>query len=134
MLRRCVRHEDRLARWGGDELLVLLPRTQRERIPEVVERIVTAIGAHPCRLVDGSLLPVSCSVGWSAFDWRPRAGGAAPWEEALASAGAALDAAKADGHGRSRGRSARPCEAQAQAPAETWDVPQPALALVASAA
>src|SRR5258708_36283595 len=72
VLRRCVRHEDRLARWGGDELLVLLPRTQRERIPEVVARMVTAIGAQPCRLAHRSLPPVSCSVRWSAFDWRAR--------------------------------------------------------------
>ena len=92
--------------------------------------MVTAIGAQPCRLADGSLLPVSCSVGWSAFDWRPRADGAAPWEGALVAAGAALDAARADGRGRSRSLLAF----EAPAPAETRDLPQAAPALVASAA
>jgi diguanylate cyclase (GGDEF)-like protein len=103
VLRRCVRSEDRLVRWGGEEFLILLPRARPERTREVAERVVRAVRSEPCPFADGSFQEMSCSVGWSAFDWQPRKDGAPPWESAMAAADEALYAAKADGRNRSRG-------------------------------
>lgn len=111
LLRQCVRDGDRLARWGGDEFLIFLPQVDRERIREVAERILSAVRSRPCSLpahgfrgsdgAEGSTCQLTCSIGWSAFDWLPRADGASPWEQALAAADEALYHAKRDGRDRS---------------------------------
>ena len=104
VLRRCVRDRDVLVRWGGDEFIILLPKVDKERIREVVERILTAVRARPCRLApNGSqdlTCRITCSIGWSAFDWQAAHDGVAPWESAMAAADQALYAAKR--HGRDR--------------------------------
>jgi diguanylate cyclase (GGDEF)-like protein len=122
ILRQCVRDGDRLARWGGDEFLIFLPQVDRERIREVAERILSAVRSRPCSLpargahgfrgsrgsdgadgtdrAESSTFQLTCSIGWSAFDWLPRPDGASPWEQALAAADEALYAAKRDGRDR----------------------------------
>jgi diguanylate cyclase (GGDEF)-like protein len=104
LLRRCVRGEDRLVRWDGEEFLILLPQARPERTHKVAERVVRAVRSQPCPLDDGSFQEMSCSVGWSAFDWQPRRDGAPPWESAMAAADEALYAAKAAGRNCSRSR------------------------------
>jgi diguanylate cyclase (GGDEF)-like protein len=117
ILRQCVRDGDRLARWGGDEFLIFLPQVDRERIREVAERILSTVRSRPCSLPahgsrgshgsegshgsGSSTCQLTCSIGWSAFDWLPRPDGASPWEHALAAADEALYAAKRDGRDRS---------------------------------
>ncbi len=105
LLRQCVRGDDRLARWGGDEFLVLLPQVDRERIHEVADRILSAMRSRPCHLgargAQELAVTLTCSIGWSAFDWQSPQDGASPWESALAAADQALYTAKL--HGRDRG-------------------------------
>jgi len=50
---------------------------------------------------ESSTCQLTCSIGWSAFDWLPRPDGASPWEQALAAADEALYHAKRDGRDRS---------------------------------
>lgn len=42
VLQHCCRHRDLVARWGGDEFLILLPNTNQEHCEKVVERIKLA--------------------------------------------------------------------------------------------
>ncbi|HYL06517.1 MAG TPA: GGDEF domain-containing protein [Thermoanaerobaculia bacterium] len=104
LLRRCVRGDDKLARWGGDEFLVLLPQVDTTRIHEVAERILNMVRARPCHIkVNGSqdlTVRLTCSIGWSTFDWQPPQDGALPWDGALAAADQALYAAKQEGRDR----------------------------------
>ena len=102
VLRRCVRSDDRLVRWGGEEFLILLPQADPGRVHEVADRVLAAVRAQPCVLTGDHLQRLTCSVGWSVFDWRQRQDGAAAWESALAAADAALYAAKSDGRDRAR--------------------------------
>jgi diguanylate cyclase (GGDEF)-like protein len=102
LLRRCVRGDDRIVRWGGDELVILLPKAATETVAEVAERIVTTVRSEPIRLADGSSRALSCSAGWSMIDWQASMGDAAPWESAMAAADAALYECKAAGGGCSR--------------------------------
>jgi diguanylate cyclase (GGDEF)-like protein len=65
-LRRCVREGDLIARWGGDEFTVLLPRVQGSAEARVVaERLLAAL-APPLDL-DGCRLHVSASIGVTLF-------------------------------------------------------------------
>jgi len=103
LLRGCVRGDDSLVRWGGDEFLILLPDVTGERIRDVTERILTTVRAQPCPLtIHGSTLTckVTCSIGWSLFDWLLPHDGISPWESAFAAADEALYAAKRDGRDR----------------------------------
>ena len=43
----CLRAEDVCARYGGEEIAILLPETSIERAQEVAERVRKAIGAKP---------------------------------------------------------------------------------------
>jgi diguanylate cyclase (GGDEF)-like protein len=44
-LRNCLRDEDFLCRWGGDEFFALLPRAKREQAQNVAERVLTSFEA-----------------------------------------------------------------------------------------
>jgi len=58
LLAQTCRKEDIIARWGGDEFAVILPRTDRDRASAVLERILAACAAQR----DGEI-PVSISMG-----------------------------------------------------------------------
>lgn len=58
LLRSCCRQDDVIVRWGGDEFVVLLPRTDEEGCAAVQARIKKACSEYK---VDG--FPVSLSLG-----------------------------------------------------------------------
>ncbi len=58
ILRSNCRREDLLARWGGDEFLLLLPKTSKEQAERICERIQAA-----CRQAEQDGLKLSISLG-----------------------------------------------------------------------
>ncbi|HEX7050758.1 MAG TPA: histidine kinase N-terminal 7TM domain-containing protein [Longimicrobiales bacterium] len=60
-LRRCVRPEDLLARFGGDEFVALVLDTSREAARFVAERIINELAAP--FVVEGDALALGASVG-----------------------------------------------------------------------
>jgi diguanylate cyclase (GGDEF)-like protein len=46
IIKNCLRKVDTVARWGGEEFVVLLPRTKKEDALIAAERILTAISGH----------------------------------------------------------------------------------------
>lgn len=62
-LRSCVRSGDVVARQGGDEFVVLLPRTSRGAVSYLAGLILDAV-SQPCT-IGGRELRVTCSIGVS---------------------------------------------------------------------
>lgn len=58
ILQNSVRSEEIIARWGGDEFVILLPQTSREEAEKIFERIKSS-----CRKTENDELPVSLGMG-----------------------------------------------------------------------
>lgn len=60
ILVKCCRFEDIIARWGGDEFVILLPKTTSEVTVQIMERISDA-----CKNALVATIPLSVSMGHS---------------------------------------------------------------------
>jgi diguanylate cyclase (GGDEF)-like protein/PAS domain S-box-containing protein len=60
ILKKCSQEEDILARWGGDEFVILLPKTTEEDAIKLVERVREA-----CERTTDQKIPASISIGVS---------------------------------------------------------------------
>jgi len=58
----CVRAEDAVVRYGGDEFLVLLTQASAPQVEAIARRIGEELGARPVD-IGGRTLPVSASIG-----------------------------------------------------------------------
>jgi diguanylate cyclase (GGDEF)-like protein len=89
-----LRDSDVLARWGGEEFLVLLPRTDVVGAAEIAEQLRSAVAATT--YVGPEEVAVTVSVGVAPIDAHRGSG----IEEAYRDADRALYAAKAAGRDR----------------------------------
>jgi len=93
-LQATLRATDLIARWGGEEFLVVLPRTGPEELRSVSERLRSAIAEEPFPLPSG-VLTVTVSIGAARMELDQ-----ASFEEATRQADTALYRAKAEGRNR----------------------------------
>ena len=63
IIRRAVRAEDWVARYGGEEIAVVLNGTTRDEAASVAERIRVAVERHAFRATNGEALAVTVSIG-----------------------------------------------------------------------
>ncbi len=63
----CVRDIDMVARYGGEELIVLLPETDRETAVHVAERLRTSIAANSVKTSSGNI-NITVSIGVASKD------------------------------------------------------------------
>jgi diguanylate cyclase (GGDEF)-like protein len=94
-LRRCTRPDDSIARFGGDEFVVVLDRVTSGGAAETARRVVMALSQAV--LVRGREIPLSASVGFAVSG-----ADATEPEQLLRGADTALYEAKAAGRGRAR--------------------------------
>lgn len=92
-LQDCLRLEDDVARWGGEEFLVLLPATDARGAATTAERLRCHVSTSPIPLDGGVTVPVTISIGCAS-------GGSEHAEQLLRRADRALYAAKGDGRNR----------------------------------
>jgi diguanylate cyclase (GGDEF)-like protein len=68
--KRCkssVREVDLVGRYGGEELIILLPETDQKAAMQVAERLRASIAATPFK-VTGNEIPVTVSIGVATKD------------------------------------------------------------------
>ncbi len=93
-LSEAVREVDVVARWGGDEFTLLLPKTGLPGALLLAEKIRAAAGTAPFRTEGGSL-DITISVGVAAYPEHGSSG-----KELVAAADGAMYRAKAGGRNR----------------------------------
>lgn len=71
ILQDSVRETDIVARYGGEELAILLPETPLDAACEVAERIRRNVASHPFTGKDQQTVSMSLSVGISCLDNEP---------------------------------------------------------------
>lgn len=95
-LSHCVRASDTVARWGGDEFLIVLPDLATPESAELVAEKVLEVCSAPYHL-DGYELSVTASIGISVYPLDGQDG-----TELMRNADAAMYAAKESGRDRLR--------------------------------
>lgn len=91
-LRARLRQSDVVARWGGEEFVLILPNTSVQSLQVVANNVLIALGNQPVEF-EGKLIPVTVSIGGIAYPAVPHQA----WEAALGVADSALYMAKASG-------------------------------------
>ena len=95
-----VRAPDIVARWGGEEFLVVVETRDRESVRAIGERIRRKVAAYRAIEPEGATLSVTCSVGACLFPFDAAEPDALTWEETLELADRALYEAKRTGRNR----------------------------------
>lgn len=88
-LQRLCRAEDDLARWGGEEFLLIARDLGFEDACALARRLVAAIAERPMQLQDGTTVPLAISVGLAPYPFFEDRAQAA-WEPSIKLADAAL--------------------------------------------
>ena len=98
--RAAVRAGDIVARWGGEEFLVVMEVEDRNAAHAVAERLRAAIASTPVTDGSGRTIAVTCSVGATLFPLDPRHADELTWRETLELADGSLYRAKSSGRNR----------------------------------
>jgi diguanylate cyclase (GGDEF)-like protein len=116
VLRATCRESDTIARWGGEEFLVILRCSNRGVAPISAERIRMAIENHVFAIGGDQTLGVTCSIGFAPFPFSVSRPDEVSWEQVIALADDALYRAKQGGRNSwaGPGRTPRPWRPRAQ--------------------
>jgi diguanylate cyclase (GGDEF)-like protein len=93
-LRQAIRPDDVLARWGGDEFVVVAQAQHVEHACMLAERVRERIAKMKCVLPRGAVVRTSCSIGLTCMPFVPGNAEAVSWEHAIKIADLALYRAK----------------------------------------
>jgi diguanylate cyclase (GGDEF)-like protein len=99
ILRSCCGSSDFIARWGGDEFVVVHRDQDLAAAAVLAELIRARVAKRIFRLADGKAARTSCSIGFSRYPFVLEEPGMLPWEQCLAVADAALYQAKKQRNG-----------------------------------
>ncbi|HEY5906981.1 MAG TPA: tetratricopeptide repeat protein [Vicinamibacteria bacterium] len=124
VLKLACRESDTVARWGGEEFLVVGRFTDRAQGAAQAERLRQSVAAHVFRLAAGRSVPVTCSIGYAAFPFTPASAEPLDWSRVVDLADHAAYAAKRAGRngwlGLSHGSGDLPDGALFPANLEAW--------------
>lgn len=96
------RRPDLVARWGGEEFLVVAQDVERDHPGALAERIRQEVEAFEFLLPNGKTLRTTCSIGCAPFPFSPLDPTGLSWEGVLNLADVALYQAKTSGRNQVR--------------------------------
>ena len=96
-IRSATREADTVARWGGEEFLIIARRADRRTADVIARKILDEVSGRVYPFGDGKELRLTCSVGFSAFPVLLGEPGAFGWEDVVEIADQCLYAAKRTG-------------------------------------
>lgn len=96
-LHAACRETDVVARWGGEEFMVVSRFMDREQAPALAERLRAVVEGHVTTLQDGRRVRVTCSMGFAIFPFAPEAPELLGWEEVVSLADQGAYASKRSG-------------------------------------
>jgi diguanylate cyclase (GGDEF)-like protein len=100
VLRDTVRKQDVVARWGGEEFVVVARMEGSEEGGALAERIRKAVESRRFALPGGASIARTCSIGYASYPFWPLQPGVLGWDDVLAVADGALYRAKQTGRNR----------------------------------
>lgn len=68
IFKESCRNNDIVARWGGDEFVILLPETNQAAAQKIMKRINKKIAENYIYFEDGNRLPLSAALGYAVKD------------------------------------------------------------------
>jgi diguanylate cyclase (GGDEF)-like protein len=98
-LESCVRFDDVIVRWGGEEFLVVLSDTDHDYLPRFAAKLLRTVQEQQVETGPGKKVAVTVSAGYLPFPLFGAQGGPT-FEESVNLADYALYQAKADGRNR----------------------------------
>ncbi|MHB1223885.1 MAG: GGDEF domain-containing protein, partial [Gemmatimonadaceae bacterium] len=96
-LRAACRDADIVARWGGEEFLVVSRFIDRAQASTIAARLRAAVESHVTLLDDGRVVRVTCSLGYAVFPFSVERTDSLSWEEVVSLADHGSYAAKRAG-------------------------------------
>ncbi len=98
--RAAVRSGDIVARWGGEEFLVVMEVEDRSAAHAVAERLREMIASSPMTDTSGRAIDVTCSIGGAFFPFDATRPNDLTWRETMELADGSLYRAKSRGRNR----------------------------------
>lgn len=98
--RGVLRRDDVIARWGGEEFLVIMQVSDGDAAIAAAERLRRAIAAEPIQLSAQKTLQVTCSIGASILSVDVRGTESPNWQHVVERADQSLYRAKSKGRNR----------------------------------
>ena len=102
-LRASLRAADVVARWGGEEFLVVSRGVRRDNGAGFAQRIMSALADTPVVIPGGHTLRVTASIGWAPFPWNRANPQSVSQEDVLFMADSAVYLSKRGGRNRAFG-------------------------------
>ena len=100
VLQSCVRAEDLVVRWGGEEFLVVLPRTRHYYLKQFAERLRTRVAERGFELASQQPIHRTCSVGFTSYPLFHTPDVEVDLDQMISAADLALYLAKREGRNR----------------------------------
>ena len=94
ILKECVRDDDRIVRWGGDEFVIVHRLRDLRGAAALAERIRHRVSKRKFQLGERQVGRTSCSIGFALFPFAPGRFEPLAWDRALAVADANMYRAK----------------------------------------
>ncbi|NQY65086.1 MAG: diguanylate cyclase, partial [Alteromonadaceae bacterium] len=94
ILEQVFRETDHLVRWGGEEFLVIARFTERNKAPELAERLRQTVENHDFDIGEDKVLKKTCSIGFACYPFSTQETETLTWTQVIDVADHCMYAAK----------------------------------------